>query len=184
MKIRITPGALVLLFASAASGSLAFLATLVCVSLHEAGHLFAARAAHVRIRALEFDVGGAKIYTAGLFPSYKKEFAVAAAGPVASLLFAYLLRPWGSPFFTTGLSLALFNLLPIEGFDGGRLLFCTVAPLFGEGTARRLCLVATYLSLLLLFSLSAGLLLCHGENITLAALCASLFAKLFLFAAA
>ncbi len=140
----------------------------------------------MRIRALELDIGGAQIKTAGVFPSYRTEWLVAAAGPASSLLLALVLAPVPTPFAhsatLTSLSLALFNLLPIEGFDGGRMLFATGAPLFGETAATRTLYVTTYLVLLFLFSVASCLLLRYGRNATLIALSASLFTKLFLLA--
>ncbi len=186
MKIRITPGAVLLLSVMAISRNALFFATLLCVAVHECGHLIAAHALGVRIRTLELDIGGAQLITAGLFPSYRAEWLVAAAGPAASFLLALFLFPVSGAFAHTALqtsvSLALFNLLPVRGFDGGRMLFSASAPLVGEGAATRMTSITTYLVLLLLFSLASCLLLRHGENLTLVVLCASLFAKLFLFA--
>ena len=163
-----------------------FFATLLCVAVHECGHLLAARSLHVRIRTLELDIGGAQLITAGLFPSYRAEWLVAAAGPAASFLLALFLFPVAGEFakssVQTSISLALFNLLPIRGFDGGRMLFAASAPLVGETVATHATSVATYLALLFLFALASCLLLRHGENLTLLVLCTSLFAKLFLFA--
>lgn len=184
MQIRITPGAVVFFFALAITGASSFLSTALCVALHECAHLAAAKALHVRIRTLELDIGGAQIKTAGLFSSYKSEWLVAAAGPAASLLLALVLAPVCGAFakstMQTSLSLALFNLLPIEGFDGGRMLFATGAPLLGETAATRILYVTTYLVLLFLFSVAACLLLRYGRNAALIALSASLFTKLFL----
>ena len=186
MKIRITPGAILLLSVMALSRNTLFFATLLCVAVHECGHLLAAHLLRVRIRVLELDIGGAQLVTAGLFPSYRAEWLVAAAGPAASFLLALVLFPVAGEFATvsarTSISLALFNLLPIRGFDGGRMLFAAGAPLVGESAATHASSVATYLALLLLFSLASCLLLRHGESLTLVVLCASLFAKLFLFA--
>lgn len=186
LKIRITPGAVLLLSVMALSRNELFFATLLCVAVHECGHLFAAHVLDVRIRTLELDIGGAQLITAGLFPSYRAEWLVAAAGPAASFLLALVFLPVSGDFarstLQTSISLALFNLLPVRGFDGGRMLHAASAPLLGEGVATRMCAIATYLVLLFLFSLASCLLLRHGENLTLLVLCASLFAKLFLFA--
>ena len=186
MQIRITPGAVVFFFALAITGASSFLSTALCVAIHECAHLAAAKALHVRIRALELDIGGAQIKTLGLFPSYKAEWLVAAAGPAASLLLAVVFAPVCSPFaqntMRTSLSFALFNLLPLEGFDGGRMLFATGAPLLGETVATRILYATTYLVLLFLFSVASCLLLRYGRNAALIALSASLFTKLFLLA--
>jgi Zn-dependent protease len=184
LQIRITPGALLFFIALAITGASSFLSTALCVAVHECAHLATAKLMRVRVRTLELDIGGAQIKTAGLFPSYRAEWLIAAAGPAASLLLALLLAPVPSVFaktaMLTSLSFALFNLLPIEGFDGGRILFATSATLFSETVAARTLYVTTYLVLLFLFSIAACLLLRYGRNATLIALCASLFTKLFL----
>ena len=184
MKIRATPGAALLLLVMAFSDLTMLFATLFCVLVHECGHLLAARLLRVRFRLLELDVAGARLVTAGLIPSYRTEWLVAAAGPLCSLLLVLVLLPHSGRFaalaLTTTLSLALFNLLPIEGFDGGRMLAAPLAHLWGENAARSAVRISSYLALLLLFSLSACLLLRYGENVMLAVLSASLFIRLFL----
>lgn len=183
MKIRITPGALLLLLTLLFGNRLFCLAVLSAAALHECGHLLAARLLGIRLRLLELDLIGARLYPAVALPSYRAELYLALAGPLASLLLALFL-PFSTPFClalrTATLSLALFNLLPIEGFDGGRALFALAATLLSPERARRLLAGATYLMLLFLFALSSCLLLRYGENMSLAVLSASLFVRLLL----
>lgn len=184
MKIRITPGALLLLFVMAVRDGLLFPATLLAAAWHELGHILAAQALSVPLKLLELDIPGARLVPAGALPSYRTEALLAGAGPVASFLLALLTLPLRQPFFVilraTTLSLGVFNLLPVGGFDGGRVLFGLLAPRVGERAARGVLEVGGYLSLLLLFALSACLLLRYGQSLSLAVLCASLFARTFL----
>ena len=121
---------------------------------------------------------------------------VSASGPAAnlglSLLFSILavagaigeINPFAGNMLFFGaiinMVLALFNLLPISGFDGGRVLSALLAPRLCAAVCKRVCDACAYFCLLLLFSLSACLLLRYGESMLLAVLCASLFARLFL----
>ena len=184
MRIRITPGAILFWAAQLAEGNVQTLAGLLAALIHECGHLAAARLTQTPLRLLEIDVMGAKIYPAVQIRSYHAEGALAAAGPFASLLLLLPLAFWAGPFAlalrTATLSFAIFNLLPINGFDGGRVLHSLLAGLFSEKVAERVLFFTTYLSLLLLFSLSSCLLLRYGESASLAVLCAYLFAHLFL----
>ena len=184
MKIRITPGAVLLLAVLALDKSTVFAASVLAAAFHECGHLLAARLLHIPLRLLELDLMGAKLYPVQGIPSYRAEALLAAAGPLCSILLAMPLLTARFPFLialrTATLSFALFNLLPIEGFDGGRVLGALCACHLGEGIARRVLLASSYLSLLLLFSIAACLLLRYGEDATLAVLSASLFARLFL----
>ena len=181
MKIRITPGAILLALVLLFHRDELLPATLLAAAVHECGHLLAAKLLGIRLRLLELDLMGARLYPAAHLPSYRAEMLLAAAGPAASLLL--LLIPPLSPFWaaarTASLSLALFNLLPIRDFDGGRVLHALLAAGLGRN-ADSVLAVTSYLSLLFLFSIAACLLLRYGEDAALAVLSATLFAKLFL----
>lgn len=183
MKLRITPGAALLFLVLFARGQHA-VPLFLAITLHEAGHLLFAKLLGIRLRLIELDLPGARIYPLLPLPSYGAEALLALGGPLFSLLTALPCLLCSSPFtkelLTATLSLGLFNLMPIEGFDGGRMLSSLLASTLGEGFSRRVLFVTTYLSLLLLFSLSACLLLRYGEDAALAVLSASLFAHLFL----
>lgn len=185
MKIRITPGAILLLCVMCFTREPLFPATLLAATWHECGHLLAARALGVRLRLLELDIPGARLFPSGPLPSYAAEGWLAAAGPAASFLLAFLIYPLNGSFFAAifaaTLSLGLFNLLPVSGFDGGRLLGAILTPLLGERVGTQTVRIGSYLSIFLLFSLSASLLLRYGENLSLTVLCASLFTRIFLF---
>lgn len=185
MRIRITPGALLLLCVMFFTGNTLFWATLAAAAVHECGHLLAAYALGIRVRVLELDIPGAKIQPADALPSYAAEGWLAAAGPLAGFLLAALVYPLDGVFFSmlfvSTASLAIFNLLPVGDFDGGRVLVCVTAPLLGQSKAQRLCLCTSYLTIFFLFSLSATLLLRYGENLSLAVFSASLFVRIFLF---
>ncbi len=185
MKIRIAPAAVLYFFMLAPSKNHLLAATLLAALFHECGHLLAARWLGVRVRLLEIDLFGAKIYPFGFISSYRQELLLAAAGPLFSLMLGAFLLPHAStPFHAallrTTLSFALFNLLPIRDFDGGRVLHAALSRLFCTDTADRALAVTSYLTLLFLFSLSSCILLRYGQNLALAVLSASLFAKLFL----
>lgn len=184
MRIRITPGAVLLLSVLAIDRDLLFLATVTAAAVHECGHILAARVLKIPIRMLEIDLMGAKIYPAAPLPSYSAELCLAGAGPLFSLLLAplsaWLPPAFGLPLLSATLSFALFNLLPIKDFDGGRVLAAMLAVPLGARRVDHVLFATTYLSLLLMFSLSACLLLRYGEDASLAVLSASLFARLFL----
>ena len=184
MKIRIAPALLLFLFLLALNGRFLLLATLIAALFHECGHLLAAALGNIPIRLMEIDLFGAKIHPARLIPSYKKELLLAGAGPLFSLLLAVFLLPYSGVFATAlksaTLSLAIFNLLPIGEFDGGRVLHAGLSLVLPQEIADRLLAASSYLFLLLLFSLASCMLLKHGQNLALTVLCASLFAKLFL----
>ena len=185
MKIRITPGALLLLFVMLITRDLLFCATLIAAAVHECGHLLAARRLGIKLRLLELDLPGARLFPAGAIPSYRAEGILAAAGPAASLALAAFLYPLryelAAAITAAALSQGLFNLLPVSGFDGGRILCATLAPLLGERLTARILWGSSYLCVFFLFSFSATLLLRHGGSLSLTVLSASLFTRIFLF---
>lgn len=184
MKIRINPGALLFWLVLMLTGKTFFFAAFLAAAFHEIGHLCMARLLHLRIRALELDLFGAKLYPASAFPSYRAEWLLAAGGPLFSVLLATILIPFRADFFaalrTASASFALFNLLPIAGFDGGRMLHALSASRISIRAAERFLAAGTYFSLVFLFCLSSCLLLRYGQNLALLMLSASLFARIFL----
>lgn len=184
MKISISPTALLFLVVLTLKGHWLLPASLLAALVHECGHLLAARTLGVRMRRMEIDLFGAKLTPVGLLPTYKAELLIAAAGPLFSLLLGIFLIPHHGAFAIcvrdATLSFALFNLLPIRDFDGGRMLHACLAPHVRLQAADRCLTLTSYLCLLFLFLFSSCLLLRYGQSPTLTVLCASLFAKLFL----
>lgn len=106
---------------------------LAACALHELGHLAAIHLVGGRVVAFRLSVVGAELVPGRrrLF-SYREEWIIAAAGPLVSLLAAFLaacLAKEGGAFgerayLFAGLNLlaGLFNLLPLAPLDGGRIL--------------------------------------------------------------
>lgn len=140
--------------------------------LHELGHLAAAWGWGVPVKALRLDLFGARMELDGLL-SYRAELAVAAGGPLVSLLAAALVYPLGRLwdeaylFAAVSVGLGLLNLLPVRGLDGGRMLACGLSLLFGERGADVTLRVTTGLALGGLWLLSVYALLRAGETLSL-----------------
>ena len=99
-------------------------------ALHECGHWAALAVSGARVRSLRLTAVGAEMELDSRHPlSYPREAAAALAGPAVSLLSAWL-AAWAGWYLFAGvnLSLGLLNLLPIRALDGGRALFCALAP--------------------------------------------------------
>ena len=93
---------------------------LLAAALHEAAHLAALRALGIPVRGLELRAAGAVIRAK--LPGDRREALALGAGPGANLLLAAIFwRPWRL-FGLCNLLLGLWNLLPLPGRDGARLL--------------------------------------------------------------
>lgn len=117
------------------------LALLAC-ALHEGGHWLAIRALGGRITALRLTCVGAEMRLSARYPlGYAGQCIAALAGPCANLAAAWAAArtgtEWGYCFAGLNLSLGAFNLLPAAQLDGGRVLWCVLAPLAGRERADR-----------------------------------------------
>ena len=103
--------------------------TLFAVFIHEAGHLFAMWAADCQPRAIRLIPASVQIIR-GFSPKRCGELAVTICGPVANLVLFFVLyanyfifkNEQSLEFAILNLVIALFNLLPVSGLDGGTLL--------------------------------------------------------------
>ena len=124
-------------------------ALLLSLTVHETGHLIAARLARVRVEALTVTPFGCGLRLGNIYAlSPGQILAASAGGPLASLLLAFAdgaLAHWrllSSGFalclLRITLLLTLFNLLPALPLDGGRMLYALTAPRLGRQRAARL----------------------------------------------
>lgn len=130
------------------------------VALHECGHLFAfllLRQPAPAFRARRF---GLLLTPKSTLLSYGQELFICAAGPLFNLLACAALLPalraGGAGeanfcFFALNLLNALFNLLPIAGFDGGRMLSAALSLLLPKAAADRISAAISFFSVLFLY---------------------------------
>ncbi len=166
---------------------------LIAIGLHGLGHLCAARCCGIRLRRITLSATGLRWLTdTGGFPSYGKEALVALGGPLGNVLgnafLLLLLRlspanegPVASLIAGTlpiSLFLALWNLMPIRGFDGGRLLGCLLLQhrcAFSPTTAERVLNLTSAACFFVLWLLAVYLLLRTGRAFSLFLFCVQLF---------
>ena len=163
------------------------LAALAAAFIHELAHIAMARAVGVELSRLRLDIFGASLMMSGEMSSYKKEAAVAIAGPLSNIILFFILLPFSSAeneylslFMGASLFLGLLNLLPIKDLDGGRVLFCTLASFFSLNVAQAVLRVLSFLTIFSLWSLSVYLILRLGASLSLFVFSSALFCKTFL----
>lgn len=176
-RIEITGGCLVLLaWLNYLDRELLLPMALASSGAHELGHLAAVRLMGGSVKQIRLTAVGAEL-TLDRALGYWQEGISALAGPGVNLLLAAACCGSGRwmAFAGLNLALALFNLLPVGGLDGGRALYCTLALLAGQDWSARICgwLDCAGTALVLgLGLLTAGL----GGNITLLAVACWLMA--------
>ena len=185
-SIRVAPRVVLvfLLFLVTDRSGLVFV-TLMAAFFHELGHIFAARVLHVPFRQMRIDLMGARLEIGGRMLSYKEEWLLAMAGPLASFLAAGVglvfreLSELSLYFSCASLLLGGLNLLPIRSFDGGRMLEASVSSIAGARTAYRVMTLSSFFCLFLLWAVSVYFLLRVGDGISLFFFSLSLFLRFF-----
>ena len=136
LKLTVHPSAILwlcLLFYRKAAILLPFLSA---AAVHELGHLLALRLRRHPVSSVTLSFSGAVMKT-GLL-SYRDVLLAAAAGPLTSLAAGFFLPLWPE-FGLYSVILGLFNLLPLPGLDGGRMVRSAVMLLFPPESAGRIC---------------------------------------------
>lgn len=121
-----------------------------CVA-HELGHLVVMRILRVRVSHIKFYGAGISITSDGISSLSKgRQAMIYLAGPFVNLLLAMLLY---NDMRVLNLSLAIFNLLPISYFDGGKLIGLILPE---KGIAAKAISVLTYVFLTVLIVYAAS----------------------------
>lgn len=134
----------ILAITSLHDNSIGILSLVFCIA-HEFGHLAVMKLMGIRVSEIKLYGAGISIISDGVdvLPRLKQAL-VYIAGPLANLVLVTLFR--GS-LRSLNLGLALFNLLPISYFDGGKLLSLVVPK---NGGAAKALSATTYVFLAVL----------------------------------
>ena len=122
------------------------LAWLAAAFVHEAGHYIAIRVCGYRVYRIVVSCYGAMMETE---PLEDREWICAAAGPLSALLLV-LLTHWIPRIAICALTQSLFNILPIDSMDGGRVFSRILQLLLPQSIAERTALVVSHLTIIML----------------------------------
>lgn len=137
-----------------------FALAVVSAAVHELGHYLTLCAFGARPYLLRLEITGAAMYFDEGRLSYGRELVAALAGPLAGLLLAFAAAFCGAHALSgVSLLLSVFNLLPIGGLDGGRILYAALAMLTDPERALRVCFVVTALSAAAMLIIGVGLMI-------------------------
>lgn len=157
--------------------------------IHEIGHIAASLLLKIKLDSFSLKLFKANIGVTLPLYSYKHELLLSLAGPIFNIISGiiamyiyhrfysneYILFSIVASFF-----LAILNLLPIKGFDGGRIFICALAPHFNIYIAEYILEILSFSFILLLWIVSIYLMLKIGSSLTLFVFSSALFAEMFL----
>ncbi len=168
-KVHVSPGFFAMLVFSLLCGAGEVLPHVLIAALcHELGHLAVLRLYRVPVEAITVTSMGAVIAAPGQERlSYGQELLAALAGVLVNftlaLLFARLSRDY--LFAGANVILGVYNLLPLQGLDGGRALYLMAAWLREPFAAARLVRLVNLVAMALLIGLSMMLLYRTGSGL-------------------
>ena len=187
MRCKISVGVLsvIMLVTLSVASPHYFLPVVLVVALHESGHVLMARVCKIRLRELKLGIFGAALSPQSCLYSYKKEILLCLGGPLMNFLSvlvitAFFDTPRFEYFKDCSIALGLLNLLPISGFDGGRILYSLLSILLPPRAVDVLSKALSFLLIFTLWCFSVYLLIKISASLSLFIFSLSLFAKIFL----
>ena len=187
MKIKIKCFAIMLFLSLVISHSIFAICVLAAVILHECGHILAAKCLRINLSECKIDIFGASLSPESNDFSYKDEIILCICGPLSNFFTSLIALPFLLSsnheallyFILASLSLAILNLLPIKGFDGGRICQAILCLITDPNFANTVISVISFICIFILWLISVYLLLITRSNLSLFVFSISLFIKIF-----
>ena len=150
-------------------------AALIAAAVHEAGHLIAIKVLGVKKEKITVSACGMNIIYDGRYTPYFCDIIIAASGPVLNFILAgacaAIYKETGSTYVSEVMifsaALAVFNLLPVKYFDGGKILYSVIAIILGPFPAERFISITGKLTALGILALGIFLFFESRYNFTL-----------------
>lgn len=165
----------VLLIDKSGKFAMCFLSALI----HECGHLFSMHCFRTKptlIKLRFFDI----VINAQSHKNTTCELLITLSGPAFNLIFACLFFSFSKPLFLINIFCGIFNLLPIESFDGGHALELMLSKRLSAQTVNRIIKALTFVFLLPILFVGISVLLYSRYNYSLLLISLYLVAVLFL----
>ncbi len=150
------------------------LPALFAVLLHETGHLFMMWVIDCAPKRIKLIPASIQI-TTPFQKRYRNDILIAASGPVVNIILFLTLYfnflAFGNQitlyFALLNLVIALFNLLPVKGLDGGTILYCILAKFKGPERAAVILKIITLVLAVLIIVTAITLSLRGRFNISI-----------------
>ena len=181
-KIRIGFFAIFLFLIIAITSAEYFFSLILSVYIHELGHILAAKIRKIKLSEMKLDIFGAVLYTQKHDFSYIDEILLCLGGPVANFISVMFCISAGYKgfFYLSSLAQGILNLLPVYGFDGGRILCALSAMFLGTKISDMICKITSFVILLFMWWISVYLLLRIGATLNLFVFSMIMFSKIFI----
>lgn len=147
--------------------------------LHETGHLVAMLCFSIKPKSITlrlFDI----VIDADCNRGFVPDFVITLSGPIVNFSVAFLSYFLSRDIFMVNLFIGCFNLLPIDTFDGGHLLYLILSRKFELSTVNLILKILTFIFLVPLFVIGLLVLFCSKYNYSLLMISLYLLAILFL----
>ena len=187
MKINFKMGffTILLLLTTAITTGKYFPALLCSVAIHESGHIFMAKFRRIDLKELRVGIFGASLTTEHTMFSYFDEVLLCLGGPLfnyaSALIWTTATRcPPSSFFVASSLGLGTLNMLPIKGFDGGRIATAVLSSIISFEKANAIIKFLSFVFIFSLWCLSLYLLMKTGASMTVFVFSVSMFVKIFI----
>ena len=184
-KISVGVLAIVMMITLSIASPHFFLPMICAVAIHELGHLILAKICKIQLRELKLGIFGAALSPQNYLYSYKKEILLCLGGPLSNFLSAFAISYFFNAepleyFNECSLALGILNLLPISGFDGGRIFSALLSIFFPPNTVQTVCKAISFALIFILWCFSVYLLIKISASLSLFTFSLSLFTKIFL----
>ena len=169
-----------------AESSIYSISVIFCAAVHELGHIAMIYFFGAGIREFRFLPFGAEIRMKREV-NYSSELIISLAGPLANFVLAavmyilFLFFPNPVILFTVicSIFLAVVNLVPVRGFDGGRMVRCIALSRLEYEKALKFIKISEQVSLIILSALSIAAIRAAAFNISLIIICLYLFVSVY-----
>ncbi len=151
----------------------------VCALIHESGHLFSMLMFSIKPKSIKlraFDI----VIDADVDKSFIVDLIVTLSGPLFNFLSAFVFYFINETMCIASVLLGVFNLLPLESFDGGHALSLLLCRKLSFRTVLLILKVLTFIFLVPMFLLGVLVLFYSKYNYSLLLISLYLLAVVFL----
>lgn len=146
--------------------------------IHECGHILAMCCCHIKPQCIRLRVFDVAIVASDNRP-FVPDLFITLSGPVLNLVSAFFFYFFNDMLFVSSVVIGLFNLLPIETFDGGHALLLLLYRRFSEKAC--MCILKILTLMLLIPCLTLGILMLFYSKYNYSLLLISLYLLAVLF---